>query len=136
MRYHLQIAGRMALLTIVFCAGLSVASAQEITGSIVGTVKDSTGAAVNGATVTITQSDQRVVVRTTTTSDGQFSIPNLTSAYYDVTVEAPNFKKHVESRVKLDVGQRRTVEVSLEAGNIAEVVTIEAAPVTDERKES
>jgi hypothetical protein len=45
-------------------------------------------------------------------------------------VEAPNFKKHVENRVKVDVGQRRTVDVGLEAGNISEVVTVEAVPLT------
>jgi hypothetical protein len=49
-----------------------------------------------------------------------------------VTVEAPNFKKSVQTNVKLDVNQRRTLDVALEAGNIAEVVTVEADPVAVE----
>jgi len=110
-----------------------MASAQEVTGSIVGTVKDSTGASVQGATVTITDADKKVVVRTVQTNDaGEYSAPNLASGFYDVTVEAANFKKHLESRVKLDVGERHPVNVSLEVGNVAEVVTVEASPVAVE----
>jgi hypothetical protein len=131
MRHQIHIALRMALLALALCLGASGSVfGQEITGSIVGSVKDSTGAAVRGATVTITDPSQKVVARTLTTNDdGQFSAPNLTSAYYDITVEAPNFKKHVETRVKVDVGQRHAVNITLEAGNISEVVTVDAAPL-------
>jgi hypothetical protein len=131
MRYQTKLAFQMILLALALLLSVSaLAFGQEITGSINGTVKDSTGAAVKGATVTITDSAQKVVARTIVTDDeGQFSAPNLPSANYDVAVEAPNFKKHIESKVKVDVGQRRTVDVALEAGNIAEVVTVEAAPL-------
>ena len=132
MRHHLLIASRMTFLALVLCLSLSgLALGQEINGSLNGTVRDGTGAAVRGATVTITDAKQKVVARTTTTNDeGQFSAPNLPSAYYNVAVEAPNFKKHVETGVKVDVGQGRTLEVALEAGNISEVVTVEATPLT------
>ncbi|HKC65013.1 MAG TPA: carboxypeptidase-like regulatory domain-containing protein, partial [Pyrinomonadaceae bacterium] len=65
--------GLLSLLTIIaFCLTGSV-YAQEITGSIVGTVKDASGASVKDATVTITDSAKRVVVRTVQTNDdGQF----------------------------------------------------------------
>ena len=49
-----------------------------------------------------------------------------------VTTEAENFKKSVKTDVKVDVGARRSVDVSLEAGNISEVVTVEADPVSVE----
>lgn len=118
-------------LTFAFLLGMSaVAVAQEVNGTISGAVKDSAGAAVSGATVTITDRSQNLVVRTTTTNDeGQFSAPNLPATFYDVAVEAPNFKKHVVNKVKLDVGQTRSVDVGLEAGNISEVVMVEAAPL-------
>jgi hypothetical protein len=125
MKHHLQIAFRMTFLALALCVGLSVAFAQEITGSIIGTVKDSNGGAVKGATVTITNSDTKLVVRTVTTNDdGEFSAPLLPVAYYDMTVEAPNFKKHIDTRVKLNVNERRTVDVTLEAGNVNETVTV------------
>src|SRR5947209_18133702 len=77
----------LSLLTIVAFCLMSGAYAQEITGSIVGTVKDSSGASVKGATVSITDNAKQVVVRTVQTGDdGQFSIPDLTSAFYDITV--------------------------------------------------
>jgi len=71
---HQQISLRMTLLAFALCLGLSGLSfGQEITGNIVGTVKDSSGAAVKGATVTITDEDKHLVVRTTTTGDdGEF----------------------------------------------------------------
>lgn len=104
---------------------------QEITGSIVGSVKDTSGAAVPGATVTITDpSKGDLVVRTTTTNEsGEFSAPNLPISTYNVTVEAPNFKKTVQAGLKLDVGQRRSVDITLAAGRIEEVVTVESDPV-------
>jgi hypothetical protein len=107
--------------------------AQETTGSINGTVTDAAGAAVKGATVTITDQAKNVVVRTVMTGEaGEYSIPNLPVAVYTITVEAPNFKKSVQTDIKLDVNARRTVDVSVEAGNISEVVTVAADPVTVE----
>lgn len=125
---------RVWLWAIALCLSLTgIASAQETTGSILGTVKDSSGAAVKGATVAITDTSKNVVVRTVTTNDnGEYSLPSLPVGEYTVTVEAPNFKKAVETNVKLDVNQRRTIDVSLEAGNIAETVTVKADPVSVE----
>ena len=95
----------------------SVPSDVEITGSINGTVKDAAGAAVKGATVTITDSDKKVVVRTISTNDdGEFSAPLLPVAFYDITVEAPNFKKHIETRVKVNVNERRAVNLDPNCG--------------------
>src|SRR5260370_295219 len=106
MRYHIKLAFEIIFLALALCLATSgLALGQEVTGSIVGTIRDSNGGVVKGAKVTITVSDQKIVARDTTTNDdGQFSAPNLASNFYDVTIEAPNFKKHIESRVKLDVG--------------------------------
>ncbi len=119
-----------AVVATICFSGLAIG--QEITGSIVGSVRDSNGAAVPGATVTITDpSKNNLVVRNlTTNSDGEFSAPNLTISIYTVTVEAANFKKSVNTEIKVDVGQRRSVEVTLEAGRVEEVVTVEADPVS------
>lgn len=126
MRHHHQFL-RVVFAALALFSFVVVASAQEISGSLSGTVKDPNGAVVAGATVTVTNAAQKVVVRTVTTDEsGAFSAPDLPSAFYDITVEAPNFKKHVETRVKVDVGQKRSLELSLEPGNISEVVTVEA----------
>ncbi|HEY0461322.1 MAG TPA: carboxypeptidase regulatory-like domain-containing protein [Pyrinomonadaceae bacterium] len=105
--------------------------AQEITGTLVGNVRDASGSVVPGATVTISDQAKNTVIRTLTTDDeGTFSAPNLNSSVYTVTVEAANFKKTIQTDVKLDVGARRTVDFSLEAGKIEEVVTVEAEAVS------
>ena len=133
MRHHLAIVCRMAALALVLCVCAMAASAQEITGSIVGTVKDSNGAAVKGATVTVTDSAKQVVVRTVTTNDdGQFDVRDLPVTNYDVSVEAQSFKKHVESGVQVNVGQRRTLDITLDVGSVSEVVSVEASPVAVE----
>ena len=109
----------------------AIALAQETTGSLNGTVKDANGAAVPGATVTVTDpSKNNIVVRTTNTNDnGEYSVPNLPTSTFAVTVEAPNFKKSVSTGVKIDVGARRTLDVELSAGKIDETVTVEADAV-------
>lgn len=111
-----------------------IAIGQEITGSIVGTVRDSNGAGVPGATVTITDSTKNdMVVRTLTTNDnGVFSAPDLATSTYNVNVQAANFKKTIQTGVKVDVGSRRLVDFTLEAGQIEEVVTIQADTVAVE----
>lgn len=135
MRYNFKHTMRLFFIALILCVGLSgLAIAQEITGSINGTVRDASGAVVAGATVTISDpSKNDIVVRTLTTNDdGQFDAPSLQSGVYKVTVEAVNFKKSVNTDVKLDVGQRRSVDVALEAGNISETVTVQADPVAVE----
>jgi len=123
----------LAAFLISMALGIYTAG-QDITGSIVGTVKDSAGAAVAGATVTamIPSQGDKVVRTVTTTDDGSFSIPNVPPNVYAISVEAPNFKKSVQTDIKVDVGQRRPVEFSLTAGNIAEVVTVQADQVAVE----
>ncbi len=113
--------------TVSLCL-TSLAIGQEIGGSIVGVVKDGSGAGIPNATITIIDpAKDALVVRTLQTNDdGIFSAPNLPVSVYTVTAEAPNFKKSVSTDVKLDVGQRRNVDVVLEAGNISETVTVQA----------
>ncbi len=124
------ISGVFTAIILSLCLS-GIANAQEITGSLFGTVRDNTGAVVPGATVTISDpSKGDVVVRTATTNDdGEFSAPNLQVGTYSITIESANFKKGVQTDIKLDLGQRRTVDIVLEAGNINETVTVEADPV-------
>jgi len=108
----------------------SHALAQDITGSIVGLVKDSNGGVVGGATVTIKDTDKNVIVRTiTTNSNGAYSAPLLLVGHYEVTIEARNFKRFTRSNLELNVNDRLTVDASLEVGQVTEVVIVETAPL-------
>src|SRR5688572_3069172 len=125
---------RIALVAVILVLGLSQgANAQEITGAIVGTVKDSVGASVAGATVTVTNRATQIAVRTVQANDeGQYAVGDLPATNYDVAFEAKGFKKQIQSNVEVNVGTRRTLDATLDTGDISEVVTIEANPVAVE----
>lgn len=125
---------RIALVAVILVLGLSqAANAQEITGAIVGTVKDAAGASVPGATVTVTNRETQLVVRTVQSNEeGQYAVGDLPATNYDVAFEAKGFKKQIQTNVEVNVGVRRTLDSTLDAGDISEVVTIEANPVAVE----
>jgi hypothetical protein len=129
---------RKCIFTALAVAGLlacfaTLASAQEITGSFVGTVRDPSGLPIPGAKVTITDAEKKIVVRTLTTNEqGQFSAPLLPVGTYDIAAEAQSFKKQVATGVNLHLNQRRGVDFTLELGNISDTVTVTAAAITIE----
>ena len=132
MRRHIQLKSIISVLTLLF-AVCGHAFGQEITGNLNGTVKDTTGALVKAATVTVTDVDKKVVVRTLSTGDeGEWLAPNLPAGTYAITIEATGFKKVFQGDIKLDVGARRTVDMTVEAGNISETVMVQSDPVAVE----
>jgi hypothetical protein len=91
------------LLALSIAGGLA---AQEITGSIVGTATDPTGAGIPNAKVIITNTDHNAVVRETTTdANGNYSVPLLPAGHYSVTVGAQGFKKTVQSGIELNANR-------------------------------
>src|SRR6266851_209496 len=113
-----------ALLTI--CA--TALSAQNVTGTILGTVSDSKGGFVPNVAVTITNADQRIVVRTVSTDDhGQYAAPLLPVGHYSVTVEIAGFKKVTQSGFVLNVSDKLAVNFTLEVGSVSESVSVEAS---------
>src|ERR1700682_2054620 len=83
------------------------------TGTILGTVSDSSGATVPNAKVTITNTGTNVAFRTLTTSAGDFNAPSLNPGPYKITVEAPGFEKSVTNTVTLTVDQKVRIDVAL-----------------------
>ncbi|MEP6900866.1 MAG: carboxypeptidase regulatory-like domain-containing protein [Actinomycetota bacterium] len=99
---------------------------QTNKGGITGTVTDSKGEPVAGATVTVTNTGTNQSVVLITSSEGSFSANTLDPVTYSVKVEAANFKKTLVEKVKVDTSTVSTVNVMLEAGTITEQVTVEA----------
>src|SRR5439155_77919 len=116
------------LAVFLFVLSLSCTSfGQNTTGTILGTVSDSKGGAIANVTVTITNSDQNVVVRTITTDEqGQFTVPLLPVGRYSVKAEASGFKRAVHSGLVLNVSDKLAVNLTLEVGSVNETVTVEA----------
>ena len=119
------------LLLVLFLAAPTCLRAQSDNARISGTVTDTTGAAIPGATITVTNLGTSAVQKVTSGSSGEFSVPALPVGSYKVKVTAPGFASE-EQNLKLDVGQVQQMSFHIGAG--AESTTIEvtdAAPVVD-----
>jgi len=108
-------------------SNVAFGQAQSNASDLQGVVRDQSGAVVGGATVTARNQATNTSKAATTNQDGSYLIVNLTPGDYEVTVEAPNFKKAVLPGVTLTVGQRADLDVALEVGQVNEVVTISGA---------
>ncbi len=113
---------------LVLLAGLALvaapATAQDLMtkGTIVGTVVDSSGAIVPGATVTITgPSANRVVI---TNSKGDYDVSNLIPGKYTVKASLTGFKSASVSDVTVYVGKTSTVKLTLTTGDISETIEV------------
>ncbi len=109
------------VLSAVFVGG---AFAQSGTSTIKGSVSDQTGAAVPGATVTISNPATGFSRTTTTGGNGNYQFPGVAPATYVLSVEAGNFKKAVNNNVQAPIDSTATINVQLEPGDISAVVDV------------
>ena len=112
----------VALLVIV--AGS--ATAQTFRGTILGTIIDSSGGAIPGATVTIKNIDTGLVRTVTTSEDGSYSAPELPIGNYSITVEKAGFKSGVVTGVRVEVSTERRADVTLQPGKLTQTVEVQA----------
>ena len=118
-----------ALCLAVACAALPVLGlAQAVSGTIVGTVTDPSGAVVPNAQVTITLTGQEAVHTSVTNDSGNFTEPNLPPGVYTVSVTAPGFKKDTRQNIVLDTNTTQRVDVGLVTGSTTETITVNTAP--------
>jgi hypothetical protein len=103
-------------------------SAQQITGSIAGTVKDERGAVLPGASVKATNVDTAFSRVATTANDGAYRIEYLPVGSYNVEVEMPGFQKFVQQNIVLAVDQTQALNITLAVGASSETVTVTTAP--------
>jgi len=101
-------------------------SAQTNKGGISGSVLDPNGAAVPGASVTITNLGTNQAVTVTTSETGAFSASSLEPVKYRIVVEAKGFKKAIRESVKVDTASIANANIVLETGTVSETVTVNA----------
>ena len=100
---------------------------QGISGSLVGTVVDSTDAAVVGADVTLVQRATAVQRKTTTDSQGNFAFSSLMPGEYSLTVVFPGFKSLTKDGINLSAAERLSVgKLVLQVGEVTESITVQA----------
>ncbi len=100
--------------------------AQETSGDIVGTVKDSTGAVVPNAQVTVTNEDTHVATQTKAGSSGEFHATNLLPGRYDIAVSSAGFQGATIRGVLVDINKTSTSDVILSVGANSTTVEVTA----------
>ncbi len=111
-------------LTLLLMAG--TASAQSDRGTIAGTILDSSGAVVQGATIVATGADTGTIYRTTSTSLGAYRITDMRVGIYNLTITAKGFKTSEQKGFEVQISTTSALDVTLQAGEITETLTVVA----------
>src|SRR5947208_3266822 len=101
----------------------SNASAQVDRATLSGVVKDSAGAVLPGATVTVTNTGTSVTQEQQTSATGSYLIVNLIPGQYRLDISLTGFKKFSQV-MTLEIAQRKTVDATLEVGSVSETITV------------
>jgi hypothetical protein len=110
----------------------TLAYGQADTATIVGTVRDSSGAVIVGGTITVTETDTSTKTVARTDSTGNYVVTPLRIGNYTVAVEAPGFKTETHSGIVLQVQDRLRVDFTMQVGSVNEAVNVqESVPVIE-----
>ena len=116
----------------LFLLGASVAFAQLPIGTISGTVRDSSGAAIPGATVEVMNRETGLTRTTQTSGNGRYALLALPVGVYEVKAEAASFRSEIQQGLRLEVAQEAVLNFTLSVGSVQETVTVTAsAPLVD-----
>ncbi|MGH9849485.1 MAG: carboxypeptidase regulatory-like domain-containing protein [Blastocatellia bacterium] len=119
MRSILLMLGSVAMLSVLAGAGKA-----QTSGEITGLVTDPSGAAVSGASVTVTNKATGATRRATTNSEGLYAFPSLLPGVYELKVEQAGFKTAQLGNVTLEVQQTARRDIAMEIGTVGETVTV------------
>ncbi|MFY9570468.1 MAG: TonB-dependent receptor, partial [Blastocatellia bacterium] len=113
-----------SLILVLLFAWPMAARAQQELATITGEVKDASGAVVPQAVVTITNVGTNISVKTETNDQGSYTVPSLRPGDYTVTVEKSGFNKTLRSGVTLQVNQFIRIDITLQTGQVSEVIEV------------
>ncbi len=126
---------RGTLLSVLLLCSLAVVdsrhmSGQAVTGTVVGTVRDSTGAVVPGANITATNNQTGISQSAVSGSTGDYTIPNVAPGSYKITAESKGFATAVVANSAVQVEQTTRVDFTLSPGQTTqEIVVTGQAPL-------
>ena len=101
----------------------------DVTGSVLGTVHDSSQAIVSGAHITITNAQTNLKQETLSGADGTYRFLALAAGIYKLTVSAPGFRPYAVTDLEVKVNDQLHVDVTLAVGTTTETVSVEANTV-------
>ncbi|MGB9029037.1 MAG: carboxypeptidase regulatory-like domain-containing protein, partial [Acidobacteriaceae bacterium] len=108
----------------LFFIGIQFAHAQYEDGSLVGTIRDSSGAVVAGALVSVTNTATGIVEKVTTSGDGDYEFPSLRTGVYTVSATAKGFAEAVAQNITISVGSRQRIDLKLAPGQTQTTVEV------------
>ncbi len=117
-------------LTVLLLVAIKSYGQAGATGSVLGTVTDTSGAVVPGAEVTVTNVETNVPFRTVTSSAGDYIAPVLNPGHYRVIAQMKGFEKTQTSSFTLTVDQKIRVNLTLKPGEVSETVAVTAQAVS------
>jgi Carboxypeptidase regulatory-like domain len=112
---------------LVLTLGAKTTRAQAVTGTLLGSVEDSSGAVVPNVNVTLTNEGTGVVNKDSTGPQGFYTFPDLAPGQYSVMAEAPGFKKSLSNHNVVLVEQSTRVDITLSPGAVNQEVTVEGS---------
>jgi carboxypeptidase family protein len=102
------------------------AAAQELYGSVVGTVQDNTSGRIPGASIAITNRETNLALTTVSNETGAYTFTNVLPGTYDVKVTLQGFKEFVQERVPVTAGSISRVDARLAVGQLTESITVQS----------
>jgi hypothetical protein len=117
---------RAIVVAAAILLGALSASAQEYRATLSGTIKDASGGALPGVTVSIVETRTGATVQAVTDGSGQYIAPFLAPGDYDVTAELSGFKQVSRKALHLSAGSHPIIDLTLEVGNVTESVQVHA----------
>jgi hypothetical protein len=114
----------MAVSALCLILASDTASAQETRGTILGTVRDTSGGVLAGMSVVVTNEETNVSNETVTNERGAYEIPYLLPGTYRVVVQADGFRKFTQTGLFLTVNNRAELPIMLEIGTMTDEVTV------------
>jgi len=124
--FSLNILRRIFLASLALALGIAIAGAQTSKGTVVGTITDSTGRTVAGATVTITSVDTGAVRTTTSNGEGTYRIEAVLPGTYNVSGSAAGFQTVVTKGLVVFGTDIKTADIQLQVGKVSDQIEVTA----------
>jgi hypothetical protein len=132
-----RLGGRLVVALMCVFGFSALASAQDPRGAVAGRIVDSSGGALPGVTVTVTNTATGTVNTAVSDEQGRYSIPFISVGQYDITVELTGFKRVSQKAVEVRIADRLAIDFTLDVGGLEETVTVEGgAPLLETRSAS
>src|SRR5881628_3308366 len=122
----------VAAIVALIALGTCLSVGQTSTATILGTVKDTSGALIPGVSITVKHTESGLTRNVVSGERGGYNVPLLPVGAYEITTTMPGFKQQVRTGINLVIGQQAVIDLTLEVGGAAEQITIsEEAPLVN-----